>query len=151
LAVLHGIQTAGGLSEIQQSDDLYAEFSPIAPSNTSLSGPTSDILIEFEGALSTDSPGTLAITVEASATEEGPTQTIEMFNWNTGQYQVVDSRSATANSDSSVYRELTDSITDFVQPVTGSVKARVGWKTIGFGLSRSWTARVDQIVWTTTD
>ena len=78
----------------------------------------------------------------------GLTQTIEMFNWNTNEYEEVDAQTASLNSDSVVTIDVTANIADYVQPGTGAVKTRAGWRATGIILVYPWTICIDQVLWT---
>jgi hypothetical protein len=74
-----------------------------------------------------------------------------MYNFATGQYEQVDSRAATFNNDSVVTVDLTADIQQYIQPGTGAIRTRVGWKRTGFVLLFAWTISIDQVVWTVTE
>ena len=142
--VLRGFHVAGVLSDTFESDDSYLKFT----SGLTINSAEPPVWIEFEGTLPSDSPTSLSVTLEAQAGTTGLTQTIEMFNWNTGQYEQVDAQSASWNEDSIVTVELTFFISDFVQGGTGAVETRVGWNDTGPILNYPWTICIDQVVWT---
>jgi hypothetical protein len=144
--IFRGNHLSGDLSDTFQSDDSYLKFNPGFVVNSS----EPPVWIEFEGTLPTDNPSSLSVTLEAAASTLVLTQTIEAFNWTTGQYEEVDSRTASFNTDSVVTVDLSDGLQDFVEPGIGSVKTRVGWKSAGYVLYYPWTICIDQVVWTVT-
>ena len=142
--IFRGLHAGGDLSDTYASDDSYLKFNP----GLTINSAEPPVWIEFEGTLPSDSPTSLSVTLEAQAGTTGLTQTIEMFNWNTGQYEQVDAQSASWNEDSIVTVELTFFISDFVQGGTGAVETRVGWNDTGPILNYPWTICIDQVVWT---
>lgn len=147
LTVLRGFHISGDLSDAQESDDSYLKFNP----GITLSPTEPPVWIEFSGTLKSDSPATLSVTLEASVDTVGLTQTIEMFNWNTDQYEEVDAQSASLNFDSVATIDLTANIAAYVERGTGAVKTRAGWRATGIIFVYPWTTCIDQVVWTVTD
>jgi hypothetical protein len=145
--VLRGIQLGGDLADTKAADDLYLKFN----SGFKVNSGEPQVWIEFESHLPSDSPAFLGVTLEGHASTVGLTQTIEMFNWNTGQYQQVDSVAASWNNDSIVTVDLTGNIPDYVQAESGAVKTRMGWKQTGIVLSYPWTINIDQVAWSITN
>jgi hypothetical protein len=141
---LRGAYVAGDLSDVQESDDSYLKYNP----GLTLDASEPPVWIEFEGRLPNDSPTSLSVTLEASANTPNVNQTIEAFNWLTGQYEQVDTQSASFNNDSMVTVDLTAEIGKYVESGTGGVKTRTGWKAGGLVLQFPWTVCIDQIVWT---
>ena len=143
---IRGVFVSGDLFDVAESDDSYLKYQPGLTLNRS----EPPVWIEFEGTLPTDSPTSLSVTLEASANTPNITQTIEAFNWLTGQYEQVDSQSASFNDDSVVTVDLTADIGKYVELGTGAVKTRTGWKSGGLVLQFPWTICIDQVVWTVT-
>jgi hypothetical protein len=143
---VRGVYVSGGLSDVQESDDSYLKYNP----GLTLDSSEAPVWIEFEGTLPTDSPTSLAVTLEASANTPNLSQTIEAFNWLTGQYEEVGVQSASSPADSVFTVDLTADIGKYVESGTGAVKTRTGWRTTGGLLLLSpWTICIDQVVWTT--
>ncbi len=145
--VIQGNHISGDLKDTFASDDSYFKVQPTTP--------LPPVWIEFDGTLPSDSPTSLAVTLEAHANTPGLTQTIDMFNWNTGEYEEVDAQAASFNQDSVVTVDVTGdigsrtaNIADYVESGTGAVRTRVGWRATGFVLLFPWTICIDQVVWT---
>ena len=102
--------------------------------------------MRITGSLPSDSPSTLSVTLEASSNTGGLIQTIEMFNWTTGQYEEVDSRPGSL-SDAVVTIDVSSDISDYVQTGTGAVMARTGWRADGLVAIVPWTICIDQVAW----
>ena len=141
--VLRGVQTAGDLEDVFESDDSYLKFKPGLTLNSS----EPPVWIEFMGTLPGDNPAALTITLEARANTLGLNQTMEMFNYNSGLYELVKMQSASFNVDSISTVDVSANIPDYVQAGTGSVQARVGWRAAGPILIYPWTICIDQIDW----
>jgi hypothetical protein len=144
--VLRGVQTAGDLEDVFESDDSYLKFQPGLTLNSS----EPPVWIEFMGSLPNDNPAVLSVTLEAQADTPGLTQTIEMFNYNSSEYELVDSQSASFNVDNVATIDVSANITDYVEPGTGAVQSRVGWRTTGPILIYPWTICIDQVDWNVT-
>jgi hypothetical protein len=140
---LRGLHISGTLSDTFISDDSYLKFNP----GITLFPTEPPVWIVFDGTLPVDNPSALAIILEASADTVGLTQTMEVFNWNTGQYQLVDSRTASFNNDAVTNIDVTSSISNFVQPGTGAIRSRMGWRATGPVVLFPWTICIDQFVW----
>jgi hypothetical protein len=143
--VFRGIHTSGSLEDVFQSDDAYLKFSTVL----SLFATDPEVSVVFEGTLSSTSPAGLTVELEASVTSIGIQQTIEMYNWISGQYETVDVRPASINKDLSAVIDLTNRIDDYVQSETGSIRARLGYRANGIILFLPWQIYVDQLTWTT--
>ncbi len=85
LNVIRGIHVGGNLADVNESDDFYLRFNP----GMTLNAMEPPVWLEFTGTLSSDNPATLAVTLEAKANTAGLSQTIDMFNYNTGTYEEV--------------------------------------------------------------
>ncbi len=145
--VIRGFQTDGDLTDVLESDDCYLKFNP----GITLSSSEPPVWLEFLGTLPSDSPTSLIVTLEASANTVGLRQTIDAFNWNTGQYEQVDARAAAFNNDLVVTVDLTANIADYVGSGNGAIKTRTGWRPSGPTLLYPWTVRIDQVVWKVTE
>ncbi|MEM7453480.1 MAG: S8 family serine peptidase, partial [Planctomycetota bacterium] len=144
--VLRGFFLAGGIADLTASDDSYLKHRRV-PTRGYFQDRVS---IEFDSSLNTDLPNALSLTVESSVNSTQLLRTIEVFNWTTGQYDVLVEGPASLNSDQSTTLNLDTEIEDYVQAVSGNVRCKVGWKHAGRNPSvPNWQACIDQIVWTT--
>ena len=141
--VLRGFYLSGALEDTFESDDAYLKFNP----GITLAPTEPPVWLIFDGTLPSDLPTSLSVTLEASANTPGLTQTIEMFNWGTGQYEEVDVSGASFNADSVVTVDVSASILDYVEFGTGSVRSRIGWRQTGIIFIYPWTISIDQVVW----
>ena len=145
LHVIRGIQIGGDLSNTYQSDDTDLHFRPGITLNSS----EPPVWLEFESTLPNVDPESFSFTLEANLNTPNILQSIELFNYSTGQYELVDSRLATLN-DSVVFIEADGDLPRFIESGTGNVKSRIAWKAVGFLTLFPWTVSIDHILWTET-
>jgi hypothetical protein len=105
------------------------------------------VWVVFNGTLPSDSPSSLSVNIESAVNTVGLTQTIELFNFNSQQFEQVDSRDGSFDVDEVVTIDLTGNIANYVQPGTGNIQTRVGWRATGPTLFYPWTVRLDQLFW----
>ena len=89
--------------------------------------------------------------IEANVSTPNLAQIVEVWNWNTGAFEKPIDYDFEANflTDRLRVYDLTDRISDFVEPGTGNVRTRTGWKADGFVLGFPWTVNVDRITLST--
>jgi glucose/arabinose dehydrogenase len=93
------------------------------------------------------SPSTFKFTLEANSSALHVRQIISLFNYDTGQYEEVDSRIAT-QTDSVVDVDVTSNIGRFVEDGTGNVRARVSFRATQPVFVYPYFGRVDRANWT---
>ena len=146
LNVIRGIQISGSIADTYQSDDSYLQFKP----GITLSSPEPPVWLEFTGTLPNEHPASLAFSIESKANTVGLVQTIELFNFQSGNYEEVDSSQATI-IDSLFEIQATGNIGRFVEAGSGKVKTRLAWRASGPVLLFPWTVSIDHIQWTVTN
>lgn len=144
--LIRGIHVSGSIADTYQSDDSYLKFNP-GITLTPLEPP---VWIEFTGTLTTNNPDTLAFKIECKANTVGLVQTVEFFNFQSGDYEEVDSSQATI-IDTVFEIEATGNISRFVEPGSGTVKTRLAWRATGPVFLFPWTVSIDHIQWTATN
>jgi len=142
LDVFRGITLAGGLNELLSSDDSRLIVNP-GFTLTNLEAP---VWLVLDGTLPTPSVNALLLSVESQASTPGLAGTMEAFNWITSTFQEITTFDESFNSDSIETANLTNA-SDFIQPGSSAVQARIGWRQTGFVLNFPWEIRVDQISW----
>ena len=142
--VFRGLLASGDVSDVASSDDSYLSHNPGFTLNSS----EPPVWLIFDASLSSDSPAEFGVTIEANANTPGLTQTLEMFNWNIGQFESIDSQGASFNQDLVVTIDLSADAAEYVQPGTGTVMLRSGWAQTGFTLLFPWMISVDNVEWT---
>lgn len=149
LNVLLGNLDSGGVPELIDSDDLYANLDPQFLSNRY------QLIFTVDAVSSTDTPSEMSFTMESGVTNVVGTiqQKIELYNYINGQFEVVDTRTATTNDSVAMFTPPGDALR-FVENGTGAMQARITyqndipfWVFRVFNLYLPFDARVDQIQW----
>ena len=91
-------------------------------------------------------PSRLEFAIEYSTTASSIRQTIEMFNFDTQLYELVDARQSTL-TDAVVVIPITSNAGRFVSP-TGQMRSRLGYKAAGPVFAYPWRTKIDHIRWT---
>lgn len=144
--VVRGQLVSGGLSDLFYSDDLRLYVRNGATLNTS----EPPVWLVITGTSLTVTPSALKFTLEAKVDIPGSiTQKIELFNYVTQAYELVDTRNATT-SDSVAQVVLTGDLSRFVDASTKAMKAQLTWKPSGPLVSSVWVIGIDQSIWTET-
>ena len=144
LDVFREITNSGALAEVLDSDDSRLQMNP----GFTIGAFEAPVWLIFDAALAGDAPSSLVFDRESSAGTPGLTVTTEAFNWNTNAFDVVDATNEVFMNDTVVSVDLSGDVSDFVEPGTGNVRSRVGWRQTGFTINFPWEARIDQISWT---
>ena len=139
--VFRGFLVSGTVADIEASDDSYFVTHP----GFTLNSDESPVWLITNAVLPNDSPANLSFSLEANVNTPSLDQTIEMFNWSLNDFQEVDAQAGSFNADLIVEIDL--SVADFVEPGTGAVRARTGWKANGFVLLFPWAVSVDRAFW----
>jgi hypothetical protein len=140
--VTRGVLLVGGLDELLSSDDARLNVGARRPTEIA----ASSVEIELTGTSPTETPSALAFTVEAASSGDPANQIIELFNYDSTQWERLDVRAAT-NSDRTVTVNVTTNPGRFVEDGTGEMKARVGFLDLGVTFP-SWDGRYDVTFWT---
>lgn len=88
-----------------------------------------------------------AIKLTTGVSTPGLEQAVELFNFQTGLYETVDTRPATMSNSTIRIQELStfSSANRFVQSSDGQIRIRIGFRALGATYSQQWTARFDQL------
>lgn len=147
LTINTGVQTGGNVGSLANSDDdrlLVREAPPLA-----LGLPSIRWSVTSFGRANAPI-NTITVRVEAS-TSATPAASVQqrllLWNWNTNQYEAVDTRSATA-SDSTYDVLINSNAGRFMNAATGELRARMEWFDPGTLFSFGWISRTDQLRWT---
>lgn len=138
--VVRGEYESGELDDVDASDDVRLNF-------RSTDDRVKGAQIEFKGFSPLENPDKIELVVEASVDEsaKGVLQGIEMFNYSQNRYETVDIRAIDQN-DAVVLIKITRNHSDYVEPGTFCVKARVLYRT--GKASTTFTMGVDELFWT---
>ena len=141
LNVFRGVVISGSLGSLLYPDLKYLEVG----SGPTLNQSEAPIQLILTGTSSSSSVSSLEFDLTCHADTPGLTQFVQLFDWSSNSYVVIDTRNAS----------VTDSVTEvsapnpnrFIQSGTGSVKARVSFKITGPTLHWPPNVYVDQSVW----
>ncbi len=152
LSVTIGTLVSGSVVELADSDDQYVVMNPRFLMSRYQNVFTVDTTAP------TDTPTSLEFSLESKVLNFVGTvdQKIELFSYDSGQYETVDNRLATA-TDSVVAVTLGGKPTRFVQAGTGAMRVRVSYQnSLPYWISRTinlhlpFRTSIDQIFWTVT-
>ncbi len=143
LTVIRGRIESGELADLFASDDSRLNVQP---------GPTQDpeeppVWLELRSTATTDSPAQLSFILEANVDTPGVTQTIRLFDYVLGEYEEVDSRTASFNQDLAVEIVVDGDPSRFIDPETLEVKAQLTWMPGPIVIVFPWSVGIDQAVW----
>jgi hypothetical protein len=94
-----------------------------------------------------DTPSILEFTLETQVDTPGVTQTVELFNYVSQEFEEVDSRVTSFNEDGKVEIVVDTDPGRFIDPETLEVKAQLTWKPGPLVLGYPWNLRIDQAIW----
>lgn len=134
-----GIMTGTGVViDTIASDDKFVQFDP----GFTLSNEEAPVRVILDTAVPIEAPLTFGMNYESSANTPGLEQTLELMNWNTGEYEVLDVRALTLVDQQQDF-DLDAGISDFIQRDTRRIAARVQVRQTGFTILFPWSARID--------
>jgi len=135
-----GTLSSGSLADVHISDNSYAVGR--TPNFFTFSRTDPNIRLDLE----LDSPQkrllSFELVLETNCTLGNSTlQVVELFNFNTNQFETVDSRPA-SGTDTSFSVNITSNATRFVNPGSGLLRMRLGW--FNNNGPRIWFSSIDQ-------
>lgn len=150
VTVPQGTLTSGNFLSLWSSNNQYVRAKPLYNVNRN----TAPLQVVIESQPSTATALSMKFTVESAGFSAGGTQIVKLFNFSTGQYVTVDSRSIPAVDTTIVY-QVPNSISQYIGNVgtAGSPDYRVRAKIEYFpptDSSRQWDARIDYANWLVT-
>lgn len=145
--LLDGILTGGQVADLFHSDDQYFELEPYPTSNSV----KQKIHLILQATSTTETPATLRFRLEAKMlgwlTPGDVVQSIELFNYNTHRYEILDSRPV-GIVDGCLEFTVNGNPSRFVQSGTREITAGLTWKSVSFsGATFDWVIDVDQAAW----
>ena len=139
--VTRGEYVSGGLPELANSDnsDLVARRA-----NNDIQ---SRVFVEFKSFSPTETPSRFDLTFEAAVFARSTVvQSIDMFNYDTGDWEEVDSRNAQRLVDLVTVVTPAGDLSRFVEPGTGCIEARVRFQSVS--PRQKFSANIDHVIWT---
>lgn len=141
LNVVTGANTGGTLADADTSNNVYLSY---RPTTVQFQGLT--IKLDFESTVPVNNPLELRMILEANINQTGTIhQKIEMFNFITGQFELVHQQNATTNNDSVVNVLPTGNLARFIEPTSRLVRTRVSY--IPSRTRFTGRANLDQLIW----
>lgn len=134
-----GSVVSGGPSSVAYTDGLS-----LLVKTGFLLGQDRAAVVEFRGTTSILSPSKLRLKVEANGSP-GSTQRVQMFNYQSQQFETVDTRPSTA-SDSTVLVDTTGDRSRFVNQGSGEMRARIRYEA-GAIVRGTPSGRLDHVQW----
>lgn len=144
LVVTRGVHASGGIAELAESDN----------NDVGIQRSTSDIqaMTEFEvkSVSPTEHPAQMEVTLEGAVfARSGVTQTIQLFNYEVGDWETVDSCLAQRLTDSVVNVVLAGDLSRFVEPGTRCIEARIQFRSMS--PRQQFSSNTDQFIWLITN
>ncbi|MFY9234034.1 MAG: hypothetical protein WAO58_06180 [Fimbriimonadaceae bacterium] len=144
--VLRGTLLGGGLASLLDDDDEFLVIQRQKPTDIGPAAIGDEVQLQVGGTSSKMSPSSLSITVVSSVSATNLAQKISMYNWQTGAYELVDSRPGNL-SDTGVTVSATGDLSRFVNQSTGAVRAKLSAKQNTMQVREAWTASYGQVYW----
>ncbi|MGI8924601.1 MAG: hypothetical protein ACR2HJ_11305 [Fimbriimonadales bacterium] len=141
-SMFRGSVISGNLESLQSSDDDRLVTRPGAV----FSNAEPPIQIILNATAPTSSPSGFSFHLESNASIANAEQKISLYNYVTGQYEVLDTRLATP-SDDTVNINVTVDTSRFIQPVTLAMRARISYRALGSTFVYPWLGRIDRAWW----
>jgi hypothetical protein len=144
--LVFGNHIGGGTAELTASDNMYLEVSespPFTPTGAS-------VIVRVESALSIPSPTQMTLRIETATSAAPPnslTQVIQMRNYVTSTWEVVDTRGSTAG-DNTIDITVTGDPSRFVETGTRKVEMRFNYFDPGTLFVATWAVKIDFVRWT---
>ena len=143
--VTRGVLAGGDLESLAESDDQHLVVRALRPTDISANSAE----IEVTATVDNENPTELRFIFEGSTTGDPTEQLIEMFNYDSGAWELVDQRESPA-TDETVLISVEKDPARFIEDGTGEVKARVGYRDLGVTFL-GWVGRFDLICWVAVD
>ncbi|MGI8924425.1 MAG: PQQ-dependent sugar dehydrogenase [Fimbriimonadales bacterium] len=145
LEVVRGV-SSGSLPELIESDDQYFTIQP----GRVLFLSQTPALVRLETTSPFSSISALSFSIEA-ACDSGSNvpMGVRMFNWSTGQYDLVATQNM-PNTDQVFVSTFAKEGMDYVNPKDRKMLVEVSFGADGSSLLFPWTARIDDVSWTLT-
>ncbi|MEM7455102.1 MAG: cytochrome c peroxidase [Planctomycetota bacterium] len=102
--------------------------------------------IEFNATSHTATPAAISVTVEGSVFARSTVeQAIEIYDFDVGEWLLLDSQSASSFEDLTVNLEVPGEVERFVEPASRAVKLRISYRSLSN--RQQFAAGIDQITW----
>lgn len=140
---IRGKIIGGGLASLFSSDDdrLSVRSGPVMMG--SLDSP---VMLEVFGNANATTGSSLEVTIESGADRAGLQQKTYLRNWNSGQWDLADTRALTTSDASFTITIPQANVSNYLRS-DGELSVRVAAEASSFGLGRFWIVRIDRLTW----
>lgn len=142
LTPIRGNLQSGRLSSLSFSDNDRLVYRPGATLSTS----QSPVVFEISATSPVSTTTKFVFAYEGNASSVSVATKIELFNFDTGAYEVV-SNGPSTTGDTVIETVITSNPDRFIDDSSGEVRARISAKATGATLLFPWSHRVDRAVW----
>jgi hypothetical protein len=142
MSLFRGAVVSGVLADVNRPDDSRLVLRP----GVVFSSSEAPVQLILSGTSPVASTTSLRFCLEAQASAPNITQTTELYNFSSGVYVPVDTRTA-AMTDSLVEIVNTTNPSEFIETGTRTVRARIIAKAQGPVFAFPWLVRIDRAVW----
>lgn len=136
-----GTNVAGDVFSLAASDDSYLS----TQIGVTLSTAESPIQIIVNATAPTRNLRTMQVHVESRTSVSNIAQTIHLYNFTLSRWDLVDTRSSTVTEQ--LANVTVQNPTDYVDPITREVRAKISYKQTGPVVSYPWRSSIDQVYW----
>jgi len=144
--IVRGNYVSGGLSDLSYSDDSYLVVE-IGFTLTNLEPP---VWLRLTATSPSTNPTELTFTFESHVNKQGAIQqTIELYNYTSESYEVVDTRMA-STSDQTVEVTISSNPSRFINTSNSEMKAQLKFIQTGPIVGYPWQVYFDQTIWSLT-
>lgn len=143
--IVRGLLLSGGLASLQQVDgDRLVVQRGFVPNSSD-----APIQVAVEGVSPVTAPSRLRFDLTAQASSGSLAQTVELYNFANNGYDILDVRQATV-TDSTTTVTVSANAFQYVDPGTGTVRAKVSYKPNAPIQSSNYTASLNKTSWVAT-
>ena len=140
VVITRGLHVAGGVAELHKSDNVDLS---ISRSNFDVQSRTE---FEIKAVSPFASPTSFEIRLEGAVFARSPVnQTIELFDYDTATWEVVDARAAMRLSDSIAEIVVQGDPSRFIEPGTNCIEARIRYQSVNG--RQQFSSNTDQFLW----
>jgi hypothetical protein len=105
------------------------------------------VQIRINSTAPTGSPNGISFSVESSASFPFAQQKVSLWNYDTGAYELLDTRTVTTSDDTLTVTVRTNAHR-FIDNATLAMRALVSYKAVGPSILYPWSGRIDKVWWT---
>lgn len=134
-----GTNSSGTILGVRDDDQQFYEVQPAPISKENIFGAA----VEFEVSSPVNMENAIEFDLQAAVNTPNVDQEISLFNFTNQEYVVFD-QSAASTVDTDYQAYVNGELYDFVDPGSGTIRARVTWRQTGPVFQSPWTIRIDR-------